>query len=142
MGLPAFLTPIIGPAINKLLDRIPNGPERARAQEDLEEKILMGVQAANAAQNDVNKAQAQHKSIFVAGARPAEMWICATALGWNYVLYPILLWVGFLMEIDLSGAPKLDGGELTALLSGMLGFGGMRTVEKIKKVARDVDPKR
>ena len=139
--IPAFLTPIIGPAVNKVLDLIPNKNERARAKEDMENTILLGIQTANAAQMEVNKAQAQHKSIFVAGARPAVMWICAFALGWNYVLYPILLWVGFLMEIDLTGAPKLDGGELTALLSGMLGFGGYRTYEKLKGVARNTDPK-
>ena len=31
-------------------------------------------------QNEINLAQAKHGSIFIAGARPAIMWICALGL--------------------------------------------------------------
>ena len=139
--IPAFLAPLIGPAVNKVLDLIPNKNERARAKEDIENTIVLGVQAANAAQTAINQEQAKHKSILVAVARPAVMWICAIALGWNYIVQPILLWIGFLMDIDLSGAPQLDTNELTTLLSAMLGFGGLRTYEKLKGVSREVNPK-
>jgi hypothetical protein len=139
--IPAFLQPIIGPAVNKVLDLIPNKNERERAREDIEKTIVNGALAASAAQNRINEVQAGHKSIFVAGARPAVMWICAAALGWNYVMQPILGWIGFLLEYDLSGAPKLDAGELTAILTGMLGLGGYRTFEKMKGVSREIDPR-
>ena len=43
----------------------------------LNHELKTQVQRANIAQIDVNKEQAKHPSIFVAGARPAIMWICA-----------------------------------------------------------------
>ena len=138
--LKQLLQPIIAPTVEKLVDLIPNKNERARHREDIERTLINGIQAASSAQMEINKIEAGHKSIFVAGARPAVMWICAAALGWNYLVLPILLWVGFLMDQDLSGAPKLDTGELTTILLGMLGLGGYRTYEKLKGVSRERDP--
>ena len=40
-------------------------------------------------QAQTNLEQAKHDSIFVAGARPAIMWICAFALAWQYILAPM-----------------------------------------------------
>ena len=136
-----LLKPIIGPTVEKILDLIPNKNERERAREDIEKTLIEGIQVAANAQMEINKVEAQHKSIFVAGWRPAIGWICGVALGWNYVLQPIMMWVGYLTGHDLSGAPKLDGGELTTILLGMLGLGGYRTYEKLKGVAREVSPK-
>ena len=55
----------------------------------LNHELKTQVQRANLAQIDVNKEQAKHPSIFVAGARPAIMWICAFGLGWQFVFQPI-----------------------------------------------------
>jgi len=87
-------------------------------------------------QLQINAKEAEHGSIFVAGWRPAIGWICGIALGWNYILQPILSWAVFAYGLDLAAAPALDTAELTTILLGMLGLGGLRTYEKRLGVAR------
>ena len=72
----------------------------------------------------------------MAGWRPAIGWICGSALAWNYIVQPIVEWLAVLNGVDLAGTPKLDTGELTTILLGMLGLGGLRTYEKRLGVAR------
>jgi hypothetical protein len=93
-------------------------------------------------QIEINKAEAQHSSIFVAGWRPAVGWISVAALGYQFLLYPLLTWAWVWMQaaglVDgkLSPPPLLDVEALMVLLTGMLGIAGARTFEKIKGVAR------
>lgn len=98
-------------------------------------------QAADLAQIEVNKVEARHNSIFVAGWRPAIGWIGATALAYQFVLYPMLLWVwtyfqgtGWIPK-ELTPPPVLKADELWVILSGILGIAGMRSFEKTKGVA-------
>lgn len=94
------------------------------------------------AQTEVNKAEAQHASIFVAGWRPAIGWTGAAAMAYQFLLYPMLVWAWSLMQArgwvpaELQPPPMLDTDALWVILSGMLGIAGMRTVEKVKAVAR------
>jgi hypothetical protein len=132
-----ILQSLVGPVIQPLLDRIPNPNERARAAEDLNRAMLTATNAAMNAQSEVNKAQAEHPSVFVAGARPAIMWICAAGVGWQFVFYPIVSWIAFLAGVNLTNAPSLDAAELMALLTGLLGLGAYRTTEKLRGVARN-----
>ena len=87
-------------------------------------------------QLEINKAEAQHPSMFVAGWRPAIGWVCALAMLFNYLLIPFInlgLDVGGLdIQLDL-----IDMETMMPVLFGMLGLGGMRTAEKIKKVERN-----
>ncbi len=131
-----LLKGIIGPIIGPLLDRIPNANERARAEEDIEKRMLNALTSLVDGQLKINQKEAEHGSIFVAGARPFIMWVCGIGLGWNFIMQPIMLWVAFLFEVDLSGAPELDMSELSTILLGMLGLGGLRTFEKKLGVAR------
>lgn len=128
---------LIGPIISPLIDRIPDPNERARAKEQVEQQMLAAMTSLVQGQLAINEKQATHGSIFVAGARPAIMWICGVALGWNYILQPILNWGVFIAGVDIAAAPQLDTGELTTILLGMLGLGGLRTYEKRLGVARN-----
>ena len=94
------------------------------------------LQLQHEGQLEINKKEAEHSSLFVAGWRPGIGWICGFALGWNYIIQPIGSWVAFISGADLEGMPKLDTGELTTILLGMLGLGGLRTYEKRIGVAR------
>lgn len=127
---------LVGPIIGPLIDRIPDPNERARAKEQVEAQMLAAMTSLVQGQLAINEKQATHGSIFVAGARPAIMWICGVALGWNYILQPILNWMVFISGVDITAAPALDTGELTTILLGMLGLGGLRTYEKRLGVAR------
>jgi len=121
---------MIGPIIGPLIDRIPDPNERARAKEAVEAQMLSAMTSLVQGQLEINKQEAQHKSLFVAGWRPSVGWVCSLALAWNFIFQPLLSWVFFSYGLDLAEAPRLDTGELTTVLLGMLGLGGLRTYEK------------
>ena len=80
-------------------------------------------------QLEVNKVEAAHKNLFVAGWRPAVGWSCCFALVYSTILSPIIgLWFT---------VPAVDSSLLTTVLMGMLGLGAMRTAEKVKGVQRE-----
>jgi hypothetical protein len=81
------------------------------------------------AQMKVNEAEAKHRSVFVAGWRPAIGWICAAAIGYNFIAYPILEVVNAYLA-DPATLPEIASDNLFELVLGMLGLGGLRTYEK------------
>ena len=83
-----------------------------------------------------NAEQAKHSSIFVAGARPAIMWICALGLLTQFFIMPIAEWATAIWMPDIT-LPSLQTGELMTLTLSLLGLGGMRSYEKSKGVARE-----
>jgi hypothetical protein len=138
MNFLGLLQPILGPAVNKALDLIPNKNERARAEEEFQKALLEAVRAADNAQAEVNKIEAAHNSIFVAGWRPAIGWMCALALGWTFLAEPTLTWVAVTFGVaELTELPAVDSDPLFQLVLAMLGIAGLRTFEKVKHVARE-----
>lgn len=93
-------------------------------------------------QLDINRAEAAHRSMFVAGWRPALGWCGAMAIGYKFLLYPLIVWAWVFLQgqgwvpAELSAPPSVDAGELYPIIFGMLGLGGMRSIEKIKQVAK------
>jgi len=139
MMFAGLLKAALAPIMEGVLRFIPDKGERARAKEQFEGQILGAMTSLVQGQLEINKVEASHGSIFVAGWRPAIGWVCGIALAWNFVVQPLLLWSAWLFpEIapDISTAPKLDTGELRTVLLGMLGLGGLRTYEKRLGVAR------
>ena len=107
---------------------------------DLKTKLNAELQAQlinlDALQAQTNLEQAKHDSIFVAGARPAIMWICAFALAWQYILAPMASW-GLAIWYHVITLPALGTEELTGLIMALLGLGAARSYEKSKGVARN-----
>jgi len=101
--------------------------ERAQLNNDLEEikqkPLLMQALA--------NVTAAQHRSVFVAGARPFLMWVCGLGFLFAFVINPILQWVW-----PDVGTPELPLDVMMELTLGMLGLAGLRTIEKIKGVSK------
>lgn len=79
-------------------------------------------------QSEINKVEAQHRTIFVAGWRPFIGWVCGVALAYNFVLRDMLIWLIGPEQVP----PALQMEHLMTVLIGMLGLGGMRTFEKFK----------
>ena len=77
-------------------------------------------------QAEINKVEAQNRSIFVSGWRPMVGWICAAAFGFHYIVMPLLI---AYTDID---PVEFDTNSLFSVLMGMLGLGGLRTYEKLK----------
>jgi hypothetical protein len=84
------------------------------------------------AQIEVNKAEAASASLFKGGWRPAVGWVCALALFYHFILQPVLLFGVAVAGLEMPALPEFDMASLMPILLGMLGLGGLRTVEKIK----------
>jgi len=133
-------------AVGQLADDLfTSDEERAQAQIELnrlgieERRIDAGLARG---QQQINQTEARHRSIFVAGWRPAVGWVCVSALGYQFLLYPLMQWIwayaqarGWL-PAELSAPPMLDTAALYSVLGGILGLGSLRTAEKVKGVTR------
>jgi|TARA_R110000782_G_scaffold156777_1_gene248934 hypothetical protein len=109
--------------------------KRAAAEREIQAKLTDSLAQVDLAQLGINKVEAAHRSMFVAGWRPFIGWTCGVALMYTYVLQPILVF-GLAQSGYLIDLPKMDLGELMPVLMGMLGLGGLRSWEKVKGVAK------
>ena len=83
------------------------------------------------AQTEINKIEAAHESVFVAGWRPFIGWVCGSALAYYYVVQPFLVWLFDVLDV-VTSMPMLETGELMTILLGMLGLGAYRSYDKTK----------
>ncbi|HBD12857.1 MAG TPA: hypothetical protein DCZ13_11960 [Porticoccaceae bacterium] len=83
-------------------------------------------------QLDVNKAEAQSASLFVAGARPFVIWVGGFSLAYAGIIYPLLLWVWSFFQVPGSPPPMIESDSLEVIMLGLLGVGGMRSFDKLK----------
>jgi len=91
--------------------------------------------ALTSGQIAVNKAEAAHPSIFVAGWRPWIGWVGGMALAYQFLLYPLITWGWVALGNPLDSAPPMvDSSALYPVILGMLGIGGMRSFDKLKGV--------
>lgn len=130
----------VGDIISKV---VPDRAAAAAATAQLQQMTAAGalqeeltqLQAITSAQSDINKVEAANPSLFVAGPRPAVMWICAGALGYQYLIRP--LWMGFALvsghPVPSPGLPGIDD-NLYQLLWALLGLGAMRSFDKFKGI--------
>ena len=93
--------------------------------------------AFNKLQTDINLLDSKNVSLFVSGWRPMCGWICSFGVGFNYILRPLINYVLAVFYPLVQQMESLDMAQLMPLLMGMLGFGALRTYEKVKKSARD-----
>lgn len=77
-------------------------------------------------QAEINKVEAQNRSMFISGWRPFIGWICGFAFGFHYIVMPLLLAYTDIKPVEF------DTNSLFTVLMGMLGLGGLRTYEKLK----------
>lgn len=109
--------------------------ERLQLRNDLEEikqkPMLMQALA--------NVTSANHRSTFVAGGRPALIWVSALGLFFFYpikYLFGTIMWVKHSWGADAILAYPFDGVGLMELVSMLLGLGIYRTAEKLAGVAK------
>lgn len=126
------------PAVSALLDRIIPDPEArekakqelARAENQQALAMLKAALEADSSQHRINEAEAGHASLFVAGWRPFIGWVCGVAFAYHFVMQPMLVFI-----IANAGKepvlPQFNMDELSTVLMGLLGLGGLRTLEKM-----------
>lgn len=115
---------LVNTAINKIW------PDKTEQEKQELAAAVMVVQG----QLDINREEAKNPSVFVSGWRPFIGWVCGVACAWNWVGLKIALFVAAYLGHELKLQPA-DIGEMMPVLLGMLGLGGLRTVEKMNGVA-------
>lgn len=135
----------IAEAIGKVADDLFTSDEE-RLKADLA-AMAIGLEAAKVdadlikGQQEINKTEAAHASIFVAGWRPAIGWVGVASLAYQFLLYPLLTWAwawlqaGNWVPASVSPPPILDNDALMVLMTGILGIAGARTFEKMRGVS-------
>ena len=126
----------------KLLDKLdkifPDPQQKAQAILELEKLKQSGELAMLASetqlaqmQSDVNKIEASSTDKFASRWRPFIGWVCGVAFAYHFILQPLLAFA----IINSGGDAKLPAFDMDALstvLMGILGLGGLRTIEKIR----------
>ena len=136
MSIAAFI-PILGPAVEKILDLIPDTNARARAEADYQRALLDAAQAESADNREINKVEAAHRSIFVAGWRPFFGWISALCVLYAYLLKPLIACYLLAYHPEkLAFLPDFPMEYVWELIFGMLGISGLRSLEKVKGVSK------
>lgn len=133
LGLISAIMPSVMEVAGRFLPE--DKEKRAAAEREIQAKLTDSLAQVDLAQLGINKVEAAHRSMFVAGWRPFIGWTCGVALMYTYVLQPILVF-GLAQSGYLVDLPRMDLGELMPVLMGMLGLGGLRSWEKIKGVAK------
>ena len=124
-----ILSKLIGGSIGEMANGVASAIDRF--VETDEEKaaaqlLLMKVQQEpDKWQAEINKIEAGHRSMFVAGWRPAIGWICATALFWGWIVGPTVQF--FYANKTLPG---IELGQAISLIMALLGMGALRSYEK------------
>ena len=114
--------------IANIIDQFVETDDEKRAAELIKAKLMM---QPSLAQVELNKIEAGHRSIFVAGWRPFIGWVCGFALLWHFILFDMLTWITVNFFPHVTEIPQLTGTEtLVTVLLSLLGLGAMRTAEK------------
>lgn len=128
-----------------LVERIWPNPEKQQEElrklKELEQKGDLAQLDAHVkmmlAQLKINEEQAKHKSVFVAGARPFIIWVGGFSMAWSGLIHPMLTWVWAFAEMPGTPPPLIEAGALTAIVTGLLGIGSMRSYDKAKCTQTD-----
>jgi len=85
-------------------------------------------------QLEINAKEAQHPSVFVAGWRPFFGWAGGAGFVYATIAQPILVWVG--TARGWPAPPDVNIDLLWVVVTGMLGLGTLRSVEKSKGLSK------
>ena len=98
-------------------------------------KLATLMQQPHMLQAVANIEGAKHRSVFVAGWRPAIGWVAALGLGYQFLVLPFAGLINAYAKLPVE-LPSLAAEQLMSLVMALLGLGGMRTFEKYKGAAK------
>ena len=129
-AIAGIVSTLVGPISSLLSEVVTDKDQRDALAFKLSTMAATQSHEQTIAQLDVNKTEAAHKNLFVAGWRPFIGWTCGMAMAFNYIGVPIAGTFGVTMVV-------LDITTMFPVLLGMLGLAGLRTGEKVKGVSRE-----
>ena len=131
---------IILPVIDLVLDKITNPGKEREVAKTIAAEILadekqirplyQAIDRMNEQQVALNQIAAASDHIWQSGWRPAAGWICIVALGWHYLLEPVLASVLIICGLNVPPLPRADFNDLWTLLLALLGMSGLRSIDK------------
>jgi|TARA_R110002167_G_scaffold6249_9_gene28565 hypothetical protein len=130
----SFLGKLLGTGAAETIGAVADGLDKVFTSDDerlTHAEVLERIkQTPSLAQIDVNKTEAGHRSVFIAGWRPAVGWVCALGLANAFLVNPWIMWV-----TGKSG-PELPLSIMMELVLALLGLGTLRTFEKLKGLSK------
>ena len=135
------------PVISRILENVipdPEARERIKLEvmklaSERDGELYKAIAEVAKAQSAVNATEAQSASTFVAGWRPFVGWVCGVGCAYTFIGQPVIAWatgiLGTALGVSFPVPPIPDSQVLFGLLTGMLGFAGLRTFEKTQGVA-------
>ena len=130
-----FFSKLFGPgqavsgiaAVGTIVDNIFTSKDEKLTHEEIRIRLA---QEPDMAQIELNKIEAGHRSIFVAGWRPFMGWVGGLGLFNMFLLNPWIQW------ISGKEGPNLPEDIIMELVYCLLGLGTLRTIEKIQGRAK------
>jgi|TARA_R110000765_G_scaffold28039_1_gene67904 hypothetical protein len=125
------------PSVTGILDKvIEDKDQKAKLAHEIATMSDNHAQQALMGQLEINKAEAASGSLFKGGWRPFIGWVCGFAFAYHFVLQPLIVFGVTAAGVDMPALPEFDMGSLLTVMMGMLGLGGLRSVEKLKKIEK------
>lgn len=119
-----LIAPVTG-----LLDKfIPDADTKQKIAHEIATMSEKHAQQIALAQIEVNKQEAKG-NWFQSSWRPATAWVCVLGFAVNFLISPLAAPFGVVV-------PQADTSTMLPVLMGMLGLGGLRTMERVKGVGR------
>jgi uncharacterized membrane protein len=131
-----MLQALIGPVASLLDKFIEDKDQKAKLAHEISTMATRHAQELAKGQLEINKVEAQHRSMFVAGWRPFLGWGLSFAMIWHFVLVPLITFICAFAGMDIPDLPFFDMESLMTVLLGMLGLGGLRSFEKAKGLTK------
>lgn len=144
--------PSAGKVAEVLVDRlVPDPTKQAELQAVIEQAIaerdknlISAMQQQDSQQAAINLAEAQGNDRFSSRWRPALAWIGVLALAYQFLIAPFVTWVlailGVYFDVTIPVPIMASTDQLWPLLTGLLGIGSMRTIERTQGIPGALPP--
>jgi len=114
-------------AVGNVVDQLFTSDEEKAQAAILMAKIRQKPQLLQA---EINRVEAGHRSLFVAGWRPFIGWVCGLGFLWAFLLHPLFEWIVAVRGLGIS-PPGIVTDNMMELVLALLGLGTLRSVEKM-----------
>lgn len=131
---PLLLAPLLEFGKSLIGRFVPDADAKAKAEAEMLVMLTTQDFQTVMAQLEINAKEAVHPSIWVAGWRPGFGWAGVAGFLYATILQPLLAWWASIKGWPVP--PELNMDLLWVVVTGLLGIGGLRSVEKIKGATR------
>ena len=126
------ILPIIATVIGGV---VKDKTQKTKLLNELEQALVRGASDIQIETIKTNQIEARHRSVWVAGWRPAIGWSLAFGIFWMLVGYPVGSWFMEVRGLDVP-LPRLPQDILFELTLAMLGMGAIRSFDKLKNLTK------